>query len=107
MTAKRLFALLLFLVLFGCASSNSREAIPSNSLFAKVKVEMAETQVQDLIGNPTDTVDRITGNMLNPFYMGPDIGRIVWFYKGEGRLEFDGDGRLVEIIYDPSEDGYK
>ena len=111
---KRIFIFVLLLGMIGCASTNSSNTsnttlqnIPPDSKFAKVTVGMGETQVRDLIGFSTDYSLKRTGKEWIPFYLGDDIVRSVHHYKAEGRLIFNKKGRLVEIEYDPSEDGYK
>jgi outer membrane protein assembly factor BamE (lipoprotein component of BamABCDE complex) len=80
--------------------------IPANSPFAKVKMGMMRDQVDDLIGEPTSTRSFPSGKAFNPFYYGPDNIRTGAFYKGLGRIVFSGAHKVVEIEYDPTEDGY-
>ena len=81
--------------------------IPSESLFGKISEGMGQQQVHDLIGYPSDMHIGSSGKQWNPFYFGTDIIRTIYFYKGEGRLLFGGNGRIIKIEYDPTEDGYK
>src|SRR5512140_2707823 len=81
-------------------------AIPANSPFAKVKMGMQRAQVDDLIGQPTSTRVFPSGKAFIPFYYGPDTVRTGAFYKGLGRIVFSGAHIVVEIEYDPTEDGY-
>ena len=90
--------------------SNSKETtqnIPSYSLFSKVKKGMGRRQVVDLIGEGTDSSRFMTGKAFIPFNYGSDKARTVYYYKNEGELQFNMRNRLVEIHYDPSEDGYR
>lgn len=80
--------------------------IPAGSPLAKIKMGMQRAQVDDLIGDPTSTRVFPSGKSFIPFYYGPDTHRTAGFYKGIGRVVFSGAGIVVEIEYDPSEDGY-
>ena len=80
--------------------------IPANSPLAKVKMGMQRAQVDDLIGQPTSTRVFPSGKAFIPFYYGPDTVRTGAFYKGLGRIVFSGAHIVVEIEYDPTEDGY-
>jgi len=80
--------------------------IPANSPLAKIKMKMQRAQVDDLIGQPTSTRVFPSGKSFIPFYYGPDTHRTGAFYKGLGRIVFSGAGIVVEIEYDPTEDGY-
>jgi hypothetical protein len=49
-----------------------------------------------------------SGKAWIPFYHGPDRTRTIDYYKNEGRLVYSGgNNRLVDIVYDPDEDGYR
>ena len=86
--------------------------IPSGSPFSKIEIGMSIKQVHDIIGEPTDTKNYVTGKAFIPFYYGSDRSRLENFYKGQGRLIFTGSGiggsnfKLHTIIYDSSENGY-
>jgi len=80
--------------------------IPASSPLAKVKMGMPQAQVYDLIGQPTSTRVFPSGKQFIPFYYGPDTHRTGAFFKGLGRVVFSGADQVVEIEYDPSEDGY-
>ena len=80
--------------------------IPASSPLAKVKMGMQRAQVDDLIGQPTSTRVFPSGKAFIPFYYGPDTVRTGAFYKGLGRIVFSGAHIVVEIEYDPTEDGY-
>lgn len=88
---------------------------PANSPLAKVSPGMGMREVTELIGRPTDIVVRRTGKMFIPYYYGPDKGRIIWLYKGQGKVVFSTPGaswmqeeipRVRIIEYDPNEVGY-
>jgi hypothetical protein len=110
---------LLVAILTACASSPNKPNtqatvvdIPASSKFTKVKVGMSAKQVHDLIGEPTDIANHMTGKMFIPFYFGHDAMRMVELYKGQGRIIYNGVGigsmsfNVFQIEYDPSEDGY-
>lgn len=80
--------------------------IPAGSPLAKVEMGMRRAQVDDLIGQPTSTRVFPSGKGFNPFYYGPDRYRTGAYYKGLGRVVFSGAQIVVEIEYDPTEDGY-
>lgn len=80
--------------------------IPAGSPFAKIKMGMQRDQVDDLIGPPTSTRVFPSGKAFIPFYYGPDTVRTGAFYKGLGRIVFSGAHIVIEIEYDPTEDGY-
>ena len=83
-------------------------AIPAASKFAKLQTGMARKEVHTKIGMPGDFKTIVSGKAWIPFYFGPDTTRTVEYYKSEGRLVYSGgNDRLVEIVYDPTEDGYK
>ena len=88
------------------SQTQSSQAIPSGSLFVKIKNGMGEMQVKDLIGLPSDIHTGTTGKSWIPFYYGSDRTRTIYYYKGEGRIFFSGNGRVMKIVYDSSEDGY-
>ena len=81
--------------------------------FKRLRIGMGQRQVKDLIGRPTDTSRHITGKSFIPYYMGADRQRIVYYYKHAGRLIFNiggpfkTGGRLIKIINDRAEDGYR
>ncbi len=120
--------LLLFIFISGCVGTNGttqapstgdaevatqRIPIPSNCPFAKIKKNMGLKQVTDIIGQPNDQEAYATGKAFIPFYMGSDISQLVYYYKGLGKIyfagggPFGGSGRVIDIVYDPSEDGYR
>jgi hypothetical protein len=86
--------------------------IPAGSPFSKLKIGMSSKQAHDLIGEPTDTANHMTGKMFIPFYFGSDTMRLEELYKGQGRIIYTGAGisgvnfRIYQIEFDPTEDGY-
>ena len=120
---KEIFVLILVIGVISCSSTASRvsstptkedsttkqsvQNIPSDSLFAKIKIGMGRKQVTDLIGHHSDMHTFSTGKIWIPFYFGSDTVRTVYYYKGKGRILFSRNGRVMKIDYDPSEDGYK
>jgi len=80
--------------------------IPAGSPFAKIQMGMQLAQVENILGPPTSTRVFPSGKGFNPFYYGPDTVRTAYFYKGLGRIVISGAHIVVEISYDPTEDGY-
>jgi hypothetical protein len=113
-------------VLTACASSSNKQNdasseakepqivgnIPAGSPFSKLTIGMSSKQVHDLIGEPTDTVNYMTGKMFIPFYFGSDTMRLDELYKGQGRITYTGAGvggvnfHVYRIVFDANEDGY-
>ena len=87
--------------------------IPPNSPFAKIKKDMGSKQVIDILGPPKDQEAYATGKAFIPFYFGSDTSQLVFYYEGLGQIYFSGggvfggSGRVIEIVYDPTEDGYR
>lgn len=85
---------------------------PANSAFAKLKLGMAQGQVHEILGQPTDSKQYQTGKAWIPFYFGPDMMRHDEFYKGVGVVTYTGAGiggvhwKLYRAVYNPAEDGY-
>ena len=85
----------------------------AKSKFAKLQIGMGQQQVQDLIGIYSDRKAYTTVKAWIPFYYSKDAYRFEAFYKGEGRLTFEGggitgtSGRLIRIEVDPNESGYE
>jgi hypothetical protein len=85
-----------------------------NSKFTKLKIGMGMKEVTDLIGQPTDQGAYVTGKAFIPFYFGGDRYRHELVYKGQGRLVFAGGsvgnlgaGRLIRIVHNANESGYR
>jgi hypothetical protein len=72
---------------------------------------MDPAQVRRLVGAPGTVKPYITGKAFIPWYFGPDRTRTAYYYKGQGRVVFSGDGvsansKVVDVQYDPSDPGY-
>ena len=80
--------------------------IPADSPFAKIQMGMQQAQVENILGPPTSIRVFPSGKGFIPFYYGPDTVRTGAFYRGLGRIVFSGAHIVVEISYDPTEDGY-
>ena len=71
--------------------------ITASSKFAKLQIGMSRANVERLIGAPTDIGVQTSGTAWVPYYFGSDNWRTENYYKGEGRLVFDTNSRLVLI----------
>ncbi len=80
---------------------------PAGSKFSKLKLGMGTNEIISTIGQPSDSRAYFTAKAWLPFYFGPDTSRREYIYKGEGRLTIGGNGRLVGIVVDPTERGYR
>ncbi len=96
------------------AAADAPTPPPANSPLAKVTKGMGMSDVSQLLGQPTDQNQYVTGKAFIPFYFGDDVSRIEWHYKGLGRVVFTGGGAfgqrggVVEWVdYDPKETGYR
>ena len=104
----------------GCARRSAepaeprREApapAPANSPLAKIQVGMSVREVETVLGPPNDESAYVTGKAFIPFYYGPDRTRRAYFYRGLGRVVFEGSGgfsaswHVERVEYDPSESG--
>ena len=85
---------------------------PTGSKLAKIKPGMKSDEVEALLGRPDDEASHETGQRWMPYNMGSDVRRMIWTYKGLGRVNFRTDnafkgGRYIvdHTEYDPSEDG--
>lgn len=114
-----LIPLILFCVLISCATTTSGPApkaeasapstvVPATSKFAKLQIGMARAEVHAAIGSAGAFKIIPSGKAWIPFYYGSDRTRTIEYYKSEGRLVYSGgNDRLIDIIYDPTEDGYR
>lgn len=96
------------------AAADAPTPPPANSPLAKVTKGMAMSDVSQILGQPTDQNQYVTGKAFIPFYFGDDVSRIEWHYKGLGRVVFTGGGAfgqrggVVEWVdYDPKDTGYR
>jgi peptidoglycan hydrolase-like protein with peptidoglycan-binding domain len=85
----------------------SKQIIPASSPMAQVQAGMGEGQVNSILGVPSDTEVYATGKTFIPFYFGRDHVRKRHYYKGQGSVVMGGNQRVVEVIYDPTEDGFQ
>lgn len=80
--------------------------------FTRLTIGMSPQQVTDMIGQPKDQSRNITGKALIPFFYGGGGHKMVYYYKGMGRLIFANNAAfstgmgLTVIEHDASEDGY-
>ena len=86
-------------------------APPADSKLAKVRQGMTVGEVEDTLGRPSDQNEYITGKAFIPWYFGRDRNRVAYFYKGLGRVVFEGAGgfsrnfKVHHVEYDPNEPG--
>jgi hypothetical protein len=83
---------------------------PPGSRLAKVQLGMDDSQVRQIMGEPTGMNSYVTGKAFIPYYYGTDTSRMDWKYKGEGRVVFSrnaysGHLKVVRVDYDPHETG--
>jgi hypothetical protein len=83
-----------------------------NSKFTQLQIGMTNDQVIKLIGEPTNKAGQLTAKAYIPFFKGRDRNRMMYVYKGQGRLVFSGGssanfmtGQLLYIIHNPNESG--
>ena len=87
-------------------SASLKSPIPPDCPLSKIKEGMGLGQVMDILGPPKDQENYATGKAWIPFYFGSDRVRTVLYYKELGQIHFN-RGRVIEIMYDPKEDGYR
>lgn len=80
---------------------------------SEISVGMSQQETESLTGAPTSVNSHITGKGFNPFNVtGKDIHRIVYYYKGQGRIVFSnqsaygGGYRVSNVVLDTYESGY-
>jgi hypothetical protein len=84
---------------------------PSGSPLAGIRQGMRPEEVQKIAGAPTTIRPYVTGKAFIPWYFGPDRTRTAYYYKGQGRVVFSGDGGLgtnstvLQVEYDPTDSG--
>lgn len=78
----------------------------------KVTVGMTMEETYKTIGQPNAETDHLTGKQFVPFnFKGSDLKRTIALYKDAGQVifsqasRFDRTWRVLEVIYDTSEDG--
>ena len=95
------------------AATSGIEGTPApGSKFAEIHLGMDKTQIQSMIGQPTDQSSHETGKAFIPFYFGSDTTEINAHYKGEGVLTYasravgDNSYVLTGITVNTSDPGY-
>lgn len=73
--------------------------------FQKLEIGMSRAEVEKLIGHPKTVDAQSAGIGWVPYYFGSDAWSTESYYKGEGRLVFNSDSRL--ILIDASEQARK
>ena len=122
MKSKQFIIIFSFAMLVGCSNQQTKEdniqaqsqndadiiGTPApGSQFSKIKIGMSPQHVMDTIGRPTDQKSYRTAKSWFPYYYGNDSVRREFIYKDEGRLTFGGNGKLIKITVDATEDGYE
>ncbi len=84
---------------------------PAGSALARIELGMSEGKVASILGQPTSQENYQTGKAWIPYYYGSDTSRLDYKYKGVGvvvfgRNRYSGKTRVIQVDYDPSEDGY-
>ena len=115
--------LLLLVVVAGCATQSTSPhpqgapqapaatPPPAGSKLAGVREGMTPEQVQKIAGAPASIKPYVTGKAFIPWYFGPDRSRTAYYYKGQGRVIFSGEGgfgtdsHVLRVEYDPSDPG--
>ena len=115
--------LLLLVVVAGCATQSTSPRPhgppqapaatppPAGSKLAGVREGMTPEQVQKIAGAPASIKPYVTGKAFIPWYFGPDRSRTAYYYKGQGRVIFSGEGgfgtdsHVLHVEYDPSDPG--
>jgi len=89
------------------AAEPTAKPIPKGHPFAKITEGMLDSDVQKILGQPTNRHEYPTGKAAIPFYHGTDMWRSDWSYKGKGhvvfsRNQYTGTYTVIEVLYDPS-----
>jgi hypothetical protein len=80
--------------------------LPPGSPLAEIEFGMSFDEVQEILGDPDDRIDRLTAKAWIPFYTGRGAYLRDWIYEGEGRVVFsldDGSLEVLDVVYDPDE----
>ena len=90
------------------AQAASTTPIPKGHVFEKVKYDMTDAQVKQILGAPTSTQAYVSGKTFIPYYYGTEGSREAWFYKGKGQIVFsrnrwNGNLTVIEVVYDPKQ----
>lgn len=117
MTRRRTVAvvgMLAMLTALACASEPGEEKDspysdpPAGHKMTAVRLDMSETEVRKILGDPDDSNAYMTGKAWIPFYYGPDVARSDWMYKGMGRIvysrnRYTGGLKVIRVLYNPDE----
>ncbi|MDP5238909.1 outer membrane protein assembly factor BamE [Uliginosibacterium sp. 31-16] len=79
--------------------------LPTGANFSRLQIGMSRSEVEALVGRPTELDAQATGTAWVPYYFGSDTWSTESYYRGRGRLVFNADSRLVLI--DVSENACK
>ncbi len=71
--------------------------VPANGNFSRLQIGMSRSEVEALVGRPTELDAQATGTAWVPYYFGSDTWSTESYYRGRGRLVFNSDSRLVLI----------
>jgi len=90
------------------AQAASTTPIPKGHVFEKVKYDMTDAQVKQILGAPTSTQAYVSGKTFIPYYYGTEGSREAWYYKGKGQIVFsrnrwNGTLTVIEVVYDPKQ----
>lgn len=89
------------------AQAASVTPIPKGHVFQKVKYDMTDAQVKQILGAPTSTKAYPSAKTFMPYYFGTEGSREGWVYKGKGSITFsrnkyNGALTVIEVLYDPA-----
>ena len=89
------------------AQAASTKPIPKGHPFEKVKYDMTDAQVKQILGAPTATHAYPSAKTFMPYYFGTEASREGWTYKGKGQITFsrnkyNGALTVIEVLYDPA-----
>jgi hypothetical protein len=89
------------------AQAASTKPIPKGHVFEKVKYDMTDAQVKQILGAPTATHAYPSAKTFMPYYYGTEGSREGWTYKGKGQITFsknkyNGALTVIEVLYDPA-----
>lgn len=83
-----------------------------DNILSGISTGMTLDEVYQAIGKPTAETDHITGKQFVPMnFKGGDLKRTIALYKGAGQVVFsqashyDKTWRVIEVVFDASEDG--
>ena len=90
------------------AQAASTNPIPKGHPFEKVKYDMTDAQVKQILGAPATTQAYVSGKTFIPYYYGTEGSRESWTYKGKGMIVFsrnrwNGALTVIEVLYDPKQ----